>query len=240
MHTRPTVTFSPLRAPSRSISSVSPDFQNERFLQARIAQVLARARVLGHLPVFAVNRQEKARPHQVQYQPQLFRAAVSGDVDRRIHGAVNHVRAAFREVVDHPVNRLFIARNNACAQSHGVAGLNGQVLVIIHRDARHGRHRLALRARNHRHHFAGRRPASCPAGAAKCHRGAQQPEAMRDLGDVVSCCGRETPLCVRTLRQIEDLLQAVNGRAEAGDDQSPFGAKEDFFQPRATARSLSV
>ena len=83
--------------------------------------MLRELRVLRHLPVFAVHRHEIARTHQVQNQPQFFRAAVSGHVDRRIHGAVDHVRAALGEVVDHPVNGFFVSGNDARAEDHRVA-----------------------------------------------------------------------------------------------------------------------
>ena len=62
-----------------------------------MAQMLSQLRVLRHLPVFAMHRHEILRPHQVQNQPQLFRAAMTGNVNRRIHRAVDHVRAAPRK-----------------------------------------------------------------------------------------------------------------------------------------------
>ena len=74
------------------------------------AQMLGQPRMLGQLPVFAVDRHEVARPHQVQHQLQFFHAAVSGNVQRRIHAAVHHIGAAPRHVVDHAVRWPFRCR----------------------------------------------------------------------------------------------------------------------------------
>ena len=112
-----------------------------------MAQVLGELGVLRHLPVFAVDRHEIARAHQIQHQPQLLRAAVAGDVDRRVHRAVDHVGAALRDVVDHPVDAFFVSGDDAGAQRDGIAGLDRKMLVIVDRHARQRRHRLALRAR---------------------------------------------------------------------------------------------
>ena len=80
----------------------SRPFPARRFLRdPRSRRCWASAGVPGQLPVFAVNRNEVARAHQVQHQLQLFGAAVAGNVHRRIHGAVDHVRAALGEVIDH-------------------------------------------------------------------------------------------------------------------------------------------
>ena len=57
--------------------------------QTRKAQMLGQPGVLGKLPELAVDRHEVAGPDQVQDQLHLLDAAVTGDVQRRIHGAVD-------------------------------------------------------------------------------------------------------------------------------------------------------
>ena len=69
---------------------------------------------------------------------------------------------------------------------------------------------------------------------------AQQAEIVRDLGDAVHAAAEERDLAAELLRQIEDHLQAVNRRAEAGDHQPSLGAVEDSSMRGRTARSLSV
>ena len=199
-----------------------------------MAQMLRQLRVLGHLPVLAVDRNEKARAHQIQHQPQLLRAAVTGNVDRRIHGAVDHVRAAPGDVIHHPVNGFFVAGNDARAERHHVAGLDRQMLVIVDGHARQRRHRLALRA--------ARRSPPALLGAVcimSCGR-SRMPLGMvsRPRSCAISVVlfmlrPRNATLRPYSSRQIENLLQAVNGGAEAGDHQSARRAHEQIFQARA-------
>ena len=77
-------------------------------------RALHRARHFGmalQLPVFAVNRNEIARPHQVDDHLQLFLAGVSADVHGWLGAVViDHLGVAAEQVVDDPVNRLFHCR----------------------------------------------------------------------------------------------------------------------------------
>jgi hypothetical protein len=71
MQTRPTVTR------PRFARAVVVEFQRRRsrarrFLPARRCADARQARMLGQLPVFAVDRHEIARPHQIQHQLQFF------------------------------------------------------------------------------------------------------------------------------------------------------------------------
>ena len=111
-------------------------------------------RVQLELAVFAVNRNEILRLHQVDDQLQLFLAGVSADVHRRRRAVVvNHMRIAAEEVIDDAIDRLLIAGNDARRKHHRVARLNARVLVIINRGARQRRHRLALRAADQHANF---------------------------------------------------------------------------------------
>ena len=106
------------------------------------------------LPVLAVDRNEILRLHQVDDQLQFFLAGVSADVDRR-RGAVfvNHVRLAAEQVVDHAVDGLLVAGNDARGEHDRVAFLDFGVLVIVDGGARERRHGLALRAADHHADF---------------------------------------------------------------------------------------
>ena len=189
--------------------------------------------VLRKLPVLAVNRHEIARPHQIQHQPQLFHRPVSGNVQRRIHAAVHHVRAALREMVDHAEDRLLIARNDARTEHHRVARLDRDVFVVIHGHARERRHRLALRAGNQDRDLRRLRVHHVLRADQNAVGNVEQAVAVRDLGDRDHAAAHQRDLAAEFLREIEDQLQAVNRGAEAGDEQAAFGAVENVFQARA-------
>jgi hypothetical protein len=124
MHTRPTVNRFAL---ARAVASRSPAF---RPIRARTSPPGPRwLRCCASCACFASCRYspwtgtKKRGRTRFRHQPQLLRAAVPGNVDRRIHRAVDHVRAALGEMVDHPVDALFVSRNDARAQRHRVARL---------------------------------------------------------------------------------------------------------------------
>src|SRR6202041_2339397 len=62
---------------------------------------------------------------------------------------------------------------------------------------------------------------------------AQQYKGVRDFGDVVHAAAEERHFAAILGRHIQDLLEPVNGRTEAGDHQPPFSAVEDFVQTGA-------
>ena len=98
------------------------------------------------------------RLHQVDDQLQFFLAGVSADVNRR-RGAVvvDDVGLAAEQVIDHAVDRLLVARNDARRQHHRVALFDLGVLVIVDGGARQRRHRLALRAADQHANFLRRK-----------------------------------------------------------------------------------
>src|ERR1700678_2625276 len=55
---------------------------------------------------------------------------------------------------------------------------------------------------------------------------------MRNFGDVVHAAAEKRHLASVLGGHIQDLLQPVNGGAEARDDQTPLGTIKDFVQPR--------
>ena len=61
----------------------------------------------------------------------------------------------------------------------------------------------------------------------------QQSERMRDFSDVIHAAAEERHFAAILGGHIQDLLQPVNGRTEAGDHQPPLGAIKDFVQARA-------
>ena len=113
----------------------------------------------------------------------LLDAGVAGDVERRIHGAVHHVGAAARHVVDHAVDRLLVAGDDARAEDHGVALFDRDVLVVIDGDAGERRHRLALRAGDQDRDLVGRRSHGVLRAQQDAVGDVEQAERVGDLGD---------------------------------------------------------
>ena len=116
-------------------------------------------------------------------------------------------------------------------------GLHRQVLVIVHGDARERRHRLALRARSHHDYLVRDRLCMMSCGRSRMPSGRlQQPHGVRDLSDVEHAAPQKCDFAAILGREIEDQLQAVDRRAEAGNHQPPFGAIENLFEARARRR----
>ncbi len=60
----------------------------------------------------------------------------------------------------------------------------------------------------------------------------QQSQRVRDLGDVDHAAAEKRHFAAVLGGHIQNLLQPVNGGAEAGNHQPPLGAIENVFQPR--------
>src|SRR5215469_17353301 len=105
--------------------------ENEHVFQSRVAQMTSQRGVLGELAEFPVNGHKIARPQQIEHQLQLLGAAMTGDVHRWIHRAVDYICAALGEMVDHPVDALFVSGYDARAEHDRVAALDRKALVIV-------------------------------------------------------------------------------------------------------------
>ena len=130
--------------------------------------------------------------------------------------------------------------NDAGAEHHRVARLDGDVLVIIHGHARQRRHRLALRARDQHGHFVAAaihhvlRPDQNAVGNV------QQAQRMRDFGDADHAAADDRDLAAELLREIriswmrwmEELKQEIISRLSARLKMSSMRGR--------TARSDSV
>ena len=118
--------------------------EDERVLQI-VAPDLHRQRlVLRQLPVFAVNRHEVARADQIEDQLQLLAAGVAGNMQARAHIAIEHLRAASVQVIDHLEDRTLVPGNHLGAKGHDVAVFNVDQVVLADSGASQRRTRLAL------------------------------------------------------------------------------------------------
>ena len=153
-------------------------------------------------------------------------------MQRRVHVAIHHVRAAPFHVVDHAEDGLFVAGNDARTEHHGVAALDRNVLVIIHRHARERRHRLALGAGHENRDFLRRQAHHVLRAQQNAVGNIEQAERVRDLGHRNHASAGERHAAAVFLRQVEHQLDAVNGRAEARHHDAPLAAIEDLLHAR--------
>src|SRR5580700_1810292 len=99
------------------------------------------------LPVFAVNRNEIFRSHELQQDFHFFLTGVSGDVNRRRAATlVIHQYAAAEEMVNHPEYRFFVSGNDARRQNYRIVFRDAHEPVVIHGYARKRRKWLRLRS----------------------------------------------------------------------------------------------
>ena len=159
-------------------------FQQEN-LAADGAELLGQRGVAEELAVFAVNRDEIFRAHQLQQDFHFFLAGVAGDVDRS--GAPAFVidqHAAAEEMINHAEDGFFVAGNDARGKNYGVVFGDAQQAMIVHRDARESGHRLGLRAAGQHDQFLRIEGANVLRAHHAAIGNAQFAEAVRDF-DVV-------------------------------------------------------
>jgi hypothetical protein len=143
---------------------------------------------------------------------------------------VNHIRAAAREVVDDAADRLLVARNRARRQHDGVLGTDFDRAVVVDRDARQRRHRLALGSGGQAQHVL--RGVAADFRIANLDPGgnAQIAEPLRDLRVPKHPAADECDFPIELRRQIHEDLHAVDARRERRHDQLAADAREDFLE----------
>ena len=110
--------------------------------------------------------------------------------------------------------------------------LDRYVLVIVHRRARQRRHRLALRARNQHRQLVRCRVHGILRADQHSVGNRQQPQRMRDLGNAGHAAAYDRHLAPELFGNIQNLLDAMNRRAEAGNHDAPLGAVENVLEAR--------
>src|SRR5438876_2957824 len=106
------------------------------------------------LPVLAVDRNEVFRFDQVNDQFQFFLAGVAAHVNWwRGSVFVDDVCLAPEQVIDHAIDRLLIAGNDAGGKHNRVAFFDLGMFVIVYGSTRQRRHRFALCAANEHTNF---------------------------------------------------------------------------------------
>ncbi|OEI67240.1 hypothetical protein Cus16_3142 [Curtobacterium sp. ER1/6] len=197
----------------------------------RHARLDREVRVGVQVAVLAVHGQHVLRPQDVVAVQQLAGRGVSGDVDLRV-ALVHHLRAELRQPVDHAVDGVLVARDEARRQDDGVA-LADLDLVLEVRHAREDGHRFALRPGRHVDDLV----------VGDVLRLLRVDEHVLGHPQVAELGGdrhvpdhrpaHEGDLAVRGGRGVEDLLHAVHVRREARDDDLLAGARDDVLEDRS-------
>ena len=189
-----------------------------------------------HQPlVVAVDGHDVARPREVEHQLDLLLEAVARGVDRGV-ARRHHVGADVVEPVDRLVDRALVARDRRRGEDDRVAlaQLDLRVVAVGHPPQRG--ERLALGARGDDDDLLRRVVVDL----------AQRHEHALGHGDVaqrapdVDVLAHRAPderhLAVERRRRVDDLLDAVDVRGEAGDHDPPLAALEDALEVGADHR----
>src|SRR6185369_10384842 len=170
---------------------------------------------------------------EVDEQLQLFLACVTADVYRRLRSIlVDHVGFAAEEMIDHTIDCLLVARNDARRKHDGVAGLDLGVLMVVDGRSRKRGHRFALRAADHHANLLRR----IVLDLLRVNEGVRgKIDVSEVLGNLRRFGHRSSNQCnlpVVLMSQFQRELDAVDRRREAGDEQPLLGALEDVVKSR--------
>ena len=187
--------------------------------------------VATKLAILAVDGDEIAWLHQIDDELEFFLAGVSADVYGR-RGAifVDDVRLTAEHVVDHAVDSLFVAGDDARRKHHSIAGLDAGVLVIVNGGAGKGAHGLALRAADEHADFFRRIIFDLAGMNEQAVGNLDVVEVLGDFGGVGHGAANHGHFAAVFGRQLQRQLDAMNGRRETGDKDAAFGAGKHFLE----------
>ena len=187
---------------------------------------------------------EVARLDQVDDQLELFLAGVARDVDRRAGAIfVNDVGFAAEEVIDHPVDSLFVAGDDAARENDRISLFNLGVLVIIDGGAAQGRHGLALRPADQDTDFFGREILHLAGIDHQSFGHLDIAQVLGDLGGVVHGAADEGDFASVLVGEFDGEVDAVNRTGKTRDKQAALGVGENFVEfaaDRALAGCVSL
>ena len=143
---------------------------------------------------------------------------------------VDHVGPPPGDVVHHPADCLFVARNLPRREHHHVVVLNLDVPVIVDGDPRQRGLRLSLRAGADDDDVLRREVADV--AVANLHAG-RDPQVAKPLGNLRvldHAPSGKSHAAVELSRQIDDDLHPVEAGREHRHDDSPVGAGEHLLE----------
>ncbi len=184
------------------------------------------------LPVLAVDGNKVLGPDDIQHQLQFLRAAVSGDVHRRLAAIViMDVRAAPVKVIEHAEDGLLVAGNYARAQHHFVARAQPYTQRWPDTETRAMADMGSpwLPAMTTATWFRGSLRKSCgdtsmPGGTFSL------PICMAISEFLKHAAAHKAEFAAKLMRQIGDDLQPMHGRGKAGNQHAFLGVPNDLRQ----------
>ena len=188
-----------------------------------------------HPLVVAVDRHHVLRAGEVDHHLDLLRVAVAGGVDRRVAGR-HDLAADVVEPVDRLVDRALVAGDRRRAEDDGVAGLQLDLRVVAVGHPAQRRQRLALGAGRDDDDLLVRPLVDLARRQQHPLRDVDVPEAAADVDVLAHRAADERDLAAVLLGRVHDLLDAVDVRREAGDDDPALAAGEHAVQVRADDR----
>ena len=184
-----------------------------------------------HVADLAVDRQHVARLDDVVAVEQLAGAGVAADVHEGV-ALVDHVGAPAGQAVDDAVDGVLVARDERAGQDDGVALLEVHEGVAALGDPAQGAQRLALRAGGDQHLALGRQVGQLLGVDQHARRHVEVAEVLGD-GHVADHRATDVgDLAVVGDGRVDDLLDAVHVRGEAGHDDALGRLVEHAVQDR--------
>jgi hypothetical protein len=182
----------------------------------------------------AVEGHHVARADEVQHQLDLLGVAVARGVDGSVAGR-DDVAADVVEAVHRVVDRALVARDRRGREDDRVPVVQLDLRVVAVRHPTQRREGLALRAGGDDHELVVREVVDLPRRHELALRHLDVAELAPDVDVLAHRAADERDLAPERARSVDDLLDAVDVRGEAGDDDPSLAAGEDLLQVRPHA-----
>ena len=201
--------------------------QNIPTLEAHRQRQIA---MLHKMPRFAVNRNQILRACQTHHQTHLVTIRVSRHVNPRGVPVIVNISPQSIQIVNHPVNIFFVARDKSSAQNHRIAAIQIEILMVANRKPIQRAHRFALTARAQQNQLLGRqlfRPCRVNHDFVRVMQHAKRSRDSRITNHVQPIRNNKAPVFPRNLKQ---QLYAMQRGRERRENNLLLGLLEQLFQ----------
>src|SRR6516225_2136702 len=184
---------------------------DEQDFAADYVQLMRQSGVAEQVAVFAVHGNEVFRFNQLQNELLLFLAGMAGNVDDAGGIVVVHERATPEHVIQHAENGLFVSGYDARGKNDCVVLIDTNKSMIVHGDARKGRHRLGLRAGSQDDDFARIERSNILRTHNHAIGNAQVFQVVRDFDVIHHAAADKGHFAADARSNVNDLLNAMDG-----------------------------
>ena len=150
-----------------------------------------------------------------------------------VHGGdllVEHLRPALGQTVDRVVHAKLVPRHRLRGQDHRVAPVDPHGRMVVVRDSRQGRHRLALAARAENHRLARRELLELPRPDERVVGRLEVAEIPRDVEVLPHRAADDADLASGLDGDVDGLLHPVDVRGEARHEHAPLPRRDDLAE----------